>query len=82
MGSLTIPNNNGSKLTMLFPFRTYGIVSIARHIETGMYVAIKKFKESDDNEYVQISNLMSYFRSEKQHSGRYESSSSSSTTTS
>ncbi len=35
-------------------FRTYGIVSIARHIETGMYVAIKKFKESDDNEYVSI----------------------------
>lgn len=33
-------------------FRTYGIVSIAWHIETGMFVAIKKFKESDDNEYV------------------------------
>ena len=32
--------------------RTYGIVSIAWHIESGMFVAIKKFKESDDNEYV------------------------------
>jgi len=33
-------------------FRTYGIVFIAWHLETGMLVAIKKFKESDDNEYV------------------------------
>lgn len=33
-------------------YRTYGIVSIAWHIESGMLVAIKKFKESDDNEYV------------------------------
>lgn len=36
----------------LIAFRTYGIVFIARHIESGMFVAIKKFKESDDNEYV------------------------------
>jgi len=35
-------------------FRTYGIVSIARHIETGMFVAIKKFKEKDDTEEVKI----------------------------
>jgi hypothetical protein len=33
-------------------FRTYGIVFIAWHIETGMFVAIKKFKQDDDDEYV------------------------------
>jgi hypothetical protein len=30
-------------------------VSIARHIETGMFVAIKKFKEKDDIE--EVTNL-------------------------
>ena len=32
------------------PGRTYGIVLKARHKETGQIVAIKKFKESEDDE--------------------------------
>jgi serine/threonine protein kinase len=34
--------------------RTYGYVYKAKHKETGMPVAIKKFKESDDDEYVRL----------------------------
>jgi hypothetical protein len=48
----------GSEMCIRDSYRTYGIVSIARHIESGMYVAIKKFKESDDNEYVNIYALI------------------------
>jgi len=33
-------------------FRTYGIVYKAQNKSTGTYVAIKKFKDSDDDEYV------------------------------
>lgn len=40
------------KINLNFLYRTYGIVFIAWHLDSGMYVAIKKFKESDDNEYV------------------------------
>ena len=36
---------------------TYGIVYKARHIETGKQVAIKKFKESYDDEYVRKTAL-------------------------
>ena len=32
--------------------RTYGIVYKAQNKVTGTYVAIKKFKDSDDDEYV------------------------------
>jgi len=32
--------------------RTYGIVYKAQNKATGTYVAIKKFKDSDDDEYV------------------------------
>jgi len=35
--------------------RTYGIVYKAQNKVTGTYVAIKKFKDSDDDEYVRHS---------------------------
>jgi len=37
-------------------FRTYGLVFKARHIESGTMVAIKQFKESDDDEHVTLQN--------------------------
>ena len=37
--------------------RTYGVVVKARHKETGQIVAIKKFKESDDDEQVRKTAL-------------------------
>jgi cyclin-dependent kinase-like len=36
---------------MLF-YRTYGVVWRCKHKETGQVHAIKKFKESDDDEHV------------------------------
>ena len=39
------------------PGRTYGIVLKARHKETGQIVAIKKFKESDEDEQVRKTAL-------------------------
>lgn len=36
-------------------YRTYGIVYRAQNKVNGTYVAIKKFKDSDDDEYVSIS---------------------------
>lgn len=38
-------------------FRTYGVVLKARHKDTGQLVAVKKFKESDDDEQVGLSIL-------------------------
>lgn len=38
-------------------FRTYGVVLKARHKETGQIVAIKKFKESDEDEQVRKTAL-------------------------
>eukprot|EP00966_Prymnesium_polylepis_P039743 922319-Prymnesium_polylepis.1 len=37
--------------------RTYGVVLKARHKETGQIVAIKKFKESDEDEQVRKTAL-------------------------
>lgn len=37
--------------------RTYGVVTKARHKETGQIVAIKKFKESDEDEQVRKTAL-------------------------
>ena len=39
------------------PRSTYGIVLKARHKETGQIVAIKKFKESDEDEQVRKTAL-------------------------
>jgi cyclin-dependent kinase-like len=39
------------------PLRTYGVVIKARHKETGQIVAIKKFKESDEDEQVRKTAL-------------------------
>mmetsp|Transcript_20978 Transcript_20978/g.20094 ORF Transcript_20978/g.20094 Transcript_20978/m.20094 type:complete len:82 (-) Transcript_20978:178-423(-) len=36
---------------------TYGEVFIAKHRESGLLVAIKKFKQSDDDEYVRKTAL-------------------------
>ena len=37
--------------------RTYGVVLKCRHKETGQIVAIKKFKESDEDEQVRKTAL-------------------------
>lgn len=42
---------------MWFSFRTYGVVFKAWDRVTGQQVAIKKFKESDDDEYVRKTAL-------------------------
>ena len=39
------------------PRSTYGVVLKARHKETGQIVAIKKFKESDEDEQVRKTAL-------------------------
>ena len=44
-------------LIKLFIRRTYGVVLKARHKETGQIVAIKKFKESDEDEQVRKTAL-------------------------
>ena len=41
----------------LVPCSTYGVVLKARHKETGQIVAIKKFKESDEDEQVRKTAL-------------------------
>ena len=41
----------------VLPRRTYGVVLKARHKETGQIVAIKKFKESDEDEQVRKTAL-------------------------
>ena len=38
--------------------RTYGIVYKAQNKVTGTCVAIKKFKDSDDDEYVSLSRYL------------------------
>jgi len=48
-------------LTVLFSFlplrSTYGVVMKARHRQTGKLVAIKKFKESDEDDQVRKTAL-------------------------
>ena len=41
----------------IIPYRTYGVVLKCRHRETGQIVAIKKFKESDEDEQVRKTAL-------------------------
>ena len=43
--------------TSCLPRSTYGVVLKARHKETGQIVAIKKFKESDEDEQVRKTAL-------------------------
>ena len=38
-------------------YRTYGLVYRAKHRETGIQVAIKKFKESDEDEHVSTTSI-------------------------
>lgn len=51
------PNQACWAHSALSPGRTYGIVLKARHKETGQIVAIKKFKESDEDEQVRKTAL-------------------------
>jgi len=50
--SFFIPTFNFVIINAVLYTRTYGIVYKAQNKVTGTYVAIKKFKDSDDDEYV------------------------------